>query len=169
MANDKNNNMLVADDDPTTELETLSLQPQDAKAMDQLESEENTYDIEKKVDGDAKEVSRLQFDIETLRSKLQGLEAELQSREELTSDLNAQIAELHDKVSQTENLVKVRDGTIKSLETEIRDRDEQHGNATAMLEEQLETARKAIHEVPEPPQLDHDRLVRCHRRSDGVR
>ena len=156
MANDKNNNTLVADDDPTSELETLAFHAHGAGEVDELESGENTFDFDRPETGDAKKISRLQYDIETLRAKWQGLDIELQAREELTKDLTGQVQDLRDKLERQETLVTERDRTIKSLETEIRDRDERYRNSTESLEEQLETARSAMHELPEPPPSDYD-------------
>lgn len=158
MANEKNNNMLVADDDPTSELEILALQPRDIDAAGELESGENTFDCDRRAAGEAKKISRLQYDVETLRAKWQGLEAELQAREELTSELNAQVAGLHDELGSAGTLVLERDREIKALKAELHDREQSHRSATASLEEQLEAARKAIHEIPEPPARSDDVL-----------
>ncbi len=156
MANEKNNNMLVADDDPTSELETLDLPMQAVATAGELETGESTFDIEKPVVGDARKISRLQYDVETLRSKWQGLEIELQAREALAQDLNAQIDELRDELAEKDTLIKERDREIKSLKSDISDRDELHRNSIASLEEQLESARTAIHEIPKPPALEYD-------------
>ena len=45
MTNDNNNNMLVADDDPTSELEALAFHPRDVDTAGELESGEHTFDL----------------------------------------------------------------------------------------------------------------------------
>ena len=96
MTNDKKNmNELVTDDeDPTAELEALSLQ--DVEELS--ESSAHTHDFFDKDNGahassiselksDLKNrsetIGRLQFDIEQLRSKWIGLETEIKAREDI--------------------------------------------------------------------------------------
>ena len=141
MANDnKNTNELVSeDDDPTAELEVPAFATGDAE----LESDARTYDVKEETASvhsagvsvselesdlrDRKEtISRLQFDIEQLRSKWNGLESEIRARESQTKQLNDEISSLHKSLERKEKLLRKRDSRIRNLKKEIRQRDEQH-------------------------------------------
>ena len=153
MTNEKKNiNELVSDDDQTAELEAVTFRkdhPSDARVP--LEADENTSDFSRHRSDDAKTISRLQYDIEQLRAKWLGLETEITAREELTDKLNADIEDLHDSLGRKTKLLKTRDRKIKALKSEIRVRDEQHRSVTRELKDELETTRKAVREIPEPP------------------
>ena len=141
MANEnKNTNELVAaDDDPTAELEALTIRHAFGPRDPELESDANTFDIEK-LDGEVHDgvsvanlksdlkmrsetIERLQFDIEQLHSKWLGLETEIKAREEVTSNLNAELKTAERKLERKETLLEKRDLTIKSLKAEIRERE----------------------------------------------
>lgn len=141
MANEnKNINELVADDDdPTAELEALTIRNAFGSMDPELESDANTFDIDK-LDGEihdgvsvanlksdlkmrSETIERLQFDIEQLHSKWLGLETEIKAREEITSTLNAELKSTERKLERKETLLEKRDLTIKSLKSEIRDRE----------------------------------------------
>ncbi len=181
MTNEKNNiNELVADDeDPTAELEAITFRHDRPPGEDALcESDEHTYDVEKRASGDARTIGKLQYDIEQLRAKWLGLDAEIKVREELTNKLTAEINELRETVSRKNKLLKTRDSNIKALKKEIRERDNHHRHATTELTEELERARKTSREIPEPPAKsatrieapeDHDRLVRSEAYADALR
>lgn len=117
MANEDNNiNELVSDDDPTIELETLGFEQETADNKE-LESDTGTFDTQDVAS--AETISRLQFDIEQLRSRWLGLESEIKARE-------AQTTQLQDAVGRKDKLITKRDRKIKLLKTEIRQRDEKH-------------------------------------------
>lgn len=141
MANDnKNTKELVAeDDDPTAELEALTIRHAFGPRDPDLESEASTFDIEK-LDGEVHEgvsianlrsdlkmrsetIERLQFDIEQLRSKWSGLETEIKAREEITSNLISELKSTELKLERKEALLEKRDLTIKTLKAEIRERE----------------------------------------------
>lgn len=141
MANEnKNMNKLVAeDDDPTAELEALTVRHAFGPKDPELESDANTFDIEK-LDGEVHEgvsvtnlksvlkmrsetIERLQFDIEQLHSKWLGLETEIKSREEVTSNLNSELKSAERELERKEALLGKRELTIKSLKGEIRERE----------------------------------------------
>ena len=137
MANKNNNtNELVCEsDDPTCELEELTLQHALAGTPNSADSEEeDTYDIARipgKDGGEhqdaghhaqSTEISRLQFDIEHQRSRLSGLESELRAREEITSELNQRIADLEDDAASSAELLRQREVTIDELKAENRTR-----------------------------------------------
>ncbi len=141
MANEnKNMNELVADDDdPTAELEALTVRHAFGPRNAELESDANTFDIEK-LDGEihdgvsvanlksdlkmrSETIERLQFDIEQLHSKWLGLETEIKAREEVTSNLNAELKSAERKLERKETLLEKRDQTIKSLKSEISERE----------------------------------------------
>jgi len=154
MANEKNNiNELVSDDeDPTAELEAITFR-RDTPSHERIlrESDENTAGFSAHRDEDAKTIGRLQYDIEQLRAKWLGLEAEIKAREELTNKLNAEINGLRDSVSRKTKLLKTRDQKIKLLKIEIRERDERHRRIIGELKVEAEQVRKTAREIPEPP------------------
>ncbi len=150
MANEnKNINELVSDDDdPTAELEILNFEEFDLADVEP-ESESNTYGFDKK-DGEASSsgqsipelksdlerrtqtIGRLQYDIEQLRAKWLGLETEIKAREEIVNNLLGDVDELKGAVTRKEKLLKKRTKTIRSLKSELQQRDETH----ALLEQQ---------------------------------
>ena len=141
MANDNYNiNELVADDDPTVELEIPSFARIDE---DIAESDAKTFDTEDFEDRDAsagvtvselkadllsrkETISKLQYDIQQLHTKWLGLEAEIGAREAQTAQLNEELASARDVVVQKENLITKRDVKIKSLKSEIRQHDDHY-------------------------------------------
>ena len=148
MGNDNNKiNSLVPerDDDPTSELK--SLQDPDETQMQaggELESESDTFDFERlestqELSGTSiaalrsdiksrnESISRLQFDIEQLRSRWTGLEKEIKAREELTNNLNDQLTATQTKLSHTEKLLDEREANIDSLQVELQDESAQLG------------------------------------------
>jgi chromosome segregation ATPase len=181
MTNEKNNtNELVSDDeDPTAELEAITFQQDRPPGEDRLsESDENTYDVAERANDDAKTIGKLQYDIEQLRAKWLGLDAEIKAREELTEKLNLELDELRDTVSQKTKLLKSRDLKIQALQDEIRERDEQNRNAVAELRAEVDQARQAAREIPEPPASpvsnaegngDHEQLTRSEAYADSLR
>ena len=181
MTNEKNNiNELVSDDeDPTAELEAVTFR-QGHLAGEALlrEADENTCGVAEHRDNDAKTIGKLQYDIEQLRAKWLGLEAEIKAREELTNKLTSELDGLQESVSRKTKLIKARDSKIKALKTEIRERDEYHRKNTAELTEELELARKAARQIPEPPdsatsrfdtEESHDRFARAEAYADSLR
>ena len=153
MTNENNNiNELVSDDDQTAELEAVTFRKdQPSQQHEPREGDENTSDFAEYRSDDAKTIGRLQYDIEQLRAKWLGLETEITAREELTDKLNADIEALRDSLARKAKLLKTRDRKIKALKSEIRVRDEQHRSVTKELKDELETMRKAVREIPEPP------------------
>ena len=130
---------LVADDDPTAELEALTIRHAFGPKDPDLESDANTFDIEM-LDGEVHDgvsvanlksdlktrsetIERLQFDIEQLHAKWLGLETEIKAREEVTSNLNAELKSAARKLERKETLLEKRDLTIRTLKSEIRDRE----------------------------------------------
>ena len=76
MAHDnKNTNELVAEE--TAELEALTFRQDEAPEPDTDESDDNTFDFAEYSSGESKIVRKLRYDVEQLRSKWMGLEAEL--------------------------------------------------------------------------------------------
>lgn len=156
MANEnKNINELVPngsvtdDDDPTAELEVLSFRQFESEDVE-LESDLDTYGFRKDADTDSSDgqsipelrsdlerrtetIGRLQFDIEQLRAKWLGLEAEITAREDIVNNLLGDVDELKGQVSRKDKLLKKRAKTIKSLKSDLSKRDDSH----ASLEQQL--------------------------------
>ena len=129
----KNTNELVSDDeDPTAELEAVTFRQNHPTGGSVLsESDENTCDVAERSNTDAKTIGKLQYDIEQLRAKWLGLEAEIKAREELTERLASEIEELQETVTRKTKLLKTRDSKLKALKTEIRERDQRHHNYPA--------------------------------------
>lgn len=140
----KNSNELVAeDDDPTAELEALTVRydgGHDQATGDKLmrsESEAGTHDFDGADSHDGATIAelqsdllhrsdtieRLQYDIEQLRSKWIGLETEIKAREELTSNLNTELKSSNRGLARKEKLLQKRDRAVKSLKAEIRERE----------------------------------------------
>ena len=161
MANEnKNINELVSDDDdPTAELEILSFQRFDVDDVE-LESDLNTYGFAKDEDASSsgqsipelrsdlerrtQTIGRLQYDIEQLRSKWLGLETEIRAREEIVTNLLREVDGLNGEVSRKGKLLKKRTKTIKSLKSDIRQRDEAQTSLQqqhAELKEHLDAQR----------------------------
>ena len=121
MANDNKNmnELVIEDDDPTVEFETLTdtsgfeSDPDAAPAIDKLKS-----DLQNR----AETIDRLQFDIEQLRARWTGLETEIKAREELTTELNDKLASAEEQLAQIEGLLRDRDEQIRSLKDEIDSR-----------------------------------------------
>jgi chromosome segregation ATPase len=181
MTNEKNKiNELVADDnDQTAELEAVTFrQDHPSHAHVALESEEHTSGLDKPRSTDAQTIGKLQYDIEQLRAKWLGLEAEISAREELTDRLNADIDSLRESLSRKEELLESRDRKIKALKTEIRNRHEAHRNVVTELQDEMAAVRKAVREIPEPPLSSHaqdtlandeNRLARSEAYADSLR
>ena len=181
MANEKNNiNELVADDDDqTAELEAITFRQDHPSHVDgTLESEEHTSDFDEHRSGDARTISKLQYDSEQLRAKWLGLETEIVAREELAEKLNTDIDDLRESLARKEKLLKTRDRKIKALKAEIRSRDEHHRAVTAELKDEIKATRRAVREIPEPPLSPHvqdtlasdeNRLARSEAYADSLR
>jgi len=140
MANENNKiNELVDDDDPTSELEALTWRRDtDGHVMvATVEADASTYEVEDAREEAAsvaemrsdlaersRKIERLQFDLEQLRSRWMGLEAEIKAREEITESLTRDLDETRGGLARKEKLLARRDQSIKSLKAEIRQRDE---------------------------------------------
>ena len=152
MANEKNKiNQLVSDDEPTAELEAVTFRQDHPLPARLCESDDDTFDVEQRHSGDAQTISKLRYDIEQLRAKWLGREAEIRAREEITESLNAELAGARDLLTRKEQLLKTRDRAIKSLKSEIRERDEKYRGDIVALEAQLEDLRARAHELPSEP------------------
>ena len=180
MANEKNKiNELVEDDnDPTAELEAVTFRQDHASHGALIESDDATFDVEERRSGDAQTISKLRFDIEQLRAKWLGREAEIRAREEITDALNADLAGARDSLARADKRLRARDRTIKSLKTEIRERDEKYRADMAALNAELEQLRAREHELPaepfrskqpHPPVALDERLLRTEEYADLLR
>lgn len=153
MANENNNiNELVSDEDPTSELKAMTFRRDHPSSVAvPLESEEHTSELQRKVGDDAQTISKLQYDIEQLRARWLGLQAEVKAREEVTETLTAELNELRDALALKEDLLRSRDDEIESLKSEIREQADKHRATAASLEEEIGSIRKAARVIPEPP------------------
>ncbi len=195
MANDNNNiNDLVADDDdPTVELQTLlhasDTGPEaDAKTFDGFDvplGEDGTGVTVSELKSDlrlrTKTIGKLQYDIEQLHAKWLGLETEIGARETQTEKLNSELISSQDAVQRKEKLLKERDRKIKSLKSEIRQRDDEHRQLQIQYDElQREATERAAPDI-KPETHQHDggqddggsamqlRLERSEQYADGLR
>ena len=133
---------LVSDVDPTAELDVVTFRQNFHNSGDasSAEADVHTSDFDLLDDGTATGVSieelnsdlrrrsetieRLQYDIAQLHSKWLGLEAEIKAREELTTNLNAELKSSARKLESKEKLLQKRDRSLKLLKAEIRERDQ---------------------------------------------
>jgi len=151
----KNINELVSDDeDPTAELEILSIQDDESDDSDgQSESDSHTYglgnskrvdsspgqsipELQSDLDSRTKTIGKLQYDIQQLRAKWLGLEAEISAREEIVSNLLLETSKLKKKVARKESLLKKRRQSIVDLKSEIQQQNRNYGLLTEKLEKQ---------------------------------
>ena len=159
MAKNKNNiELLVSDDledtDPTAELELLDLSQLQHTDDVELESSAQTSpfadaeedrelsELESDLEDRSKTISKLQYDIEQLRSRWIGLETEIRAREELTDRLQVENDELKQSGRRTARLLKRRNRSIRDLKAQLRDSNESEQAA-------LETADRLRVEVGE--------------------
>ena len=181
MANEKNkiNELVADDDDQTAELEAVTFrQDHPSHTDDALESEENTSDFDAHRSGDARTISKLQYDIEQLRAKWLGLETEIEAREDLAEKLNTDIDDLRASLARKDKHLKTRDRKIKALKAEIRSRDDHYRTVTEELRDEIKATRRAVREIPEPPLSSHvqdtlandeNRLARSEAYADSLR
>lgn len=133
MANDKKNikELVSEDDDPTAEFELLG----HTHEWPENPAEPSIKELKSDLQSSSETINRLQFDIEQFRAKWNGLEAEIKARQEITDRLNIEIAEAKEKLERKEKLIRKRDQSIKSLKSEIRDRNTVFGEIQTRLEE----------------------------------
>jgi predicted nucleic acid-binding Zn-ribbon protein len=116
MANEKKNmNELVIDgDEPTAGLETLEDTCGLNRAADDADAP-SLNELRTDLRDRSQTIDRLQFDIEQLRARWMGLEAELKSREALTKQLNDKLRGTEDKLAGSEKLLAEREQYIEEL------------------------------------------------------
>lgn len=163
MANENNNiNELVADDDPTVELEVGKfshvIAESDARTFDASEYNQSddssgvtVSELQSDLRSRKETIDQLQYDIQQLHTKWLGLEAEISAREAQTEKLNAELEAAEQAVSRKDQLLKKRDRSIKSLKSEIRQRDEEQrklSNQYEDLEHELAEARERAERSP---------------------
>lgn len=180
MANEKNNiNELVSDEDPTAELEAITFRQDHLPSVEApLESDEHTSDLESRVGDDAQTISKLQYDIEQLRARWLGLEAEIKAREEVTVTLTTELNELRESLALKNDLLESRETEIASLKSELHDQEARFLAAAAKQDEEIGSMRKAARSIPEPPAssatqdeepYSQNRLLRTEAYADSLR
>ena len=186
MANEKNKlKELVSDDDATAELETPTFPHE--RGNDESEVGENTCDFDEpdaSPDPRLETIEKLQFDIEQLRARWLGLEAEINAREEITQDLQQEIDDLRKQLGRKKSLIRKRDASIKSLKAEIRNRDDMHRTLEAEMraldvelaekDKQIVDEWSRMHAGRRASDVDDTRelqrqLVRTEEYADGIR
>jgi chromosome segregation ATPase len=157
MTNDKKNvNRLVDDDDdPTAELEILA--PPTGHATEALESAANTagfvaglaqsdaaHDSTETLKSDllsrSETIDRLQFDMEVLRAKWQGLATEIKARDEHAGRLNDELKLARKEAQDAQQQLEKRDHNIRSLNLQVQQREEAYQG----LADELATLRQDI-------------------------
>jgi len=167
MANDKKNinELVIDDDDPTAELETLALKQLLPEADgDQLEvaakthgfrNEANTNnsaeigELESELEARSETIGRLQFEMEQLRSKWQGLETEYEAREEITKRQNSNLEAFHTKLAKKSKVLKKRNQSIKALKSEIRERKSEYNKLRTSIDDIAKAASESPRDVPD--------------------
>ncbi len=166
MTNNKKNinELVISDDDPTVELETLVLQ-QSFVADDSRSAADGANDDAMSghvSDPNTRSASihRLQFDMEQFRAKWLGLATEIQTREQISEKLNNELIELQKELSRKIELLEKRDQKIGTLESKLR----QHDDAQILAEHagRLASDEKQIQEL-------HERFVQAEKYADQLR
>jgi len=161
MANDKNNinELVINDDDPTAELETLSLEqvlPEFGSSQSEVAAKTHGFQKETNADRSAaitalkselaarsETIDRLQFDIEQLRLKWRGLETEYKAREEITNRQNSDLEAIRTKLANRNRLLKKRNLYIRALKTEIRNRNGEYNKLQASIDNLAKAATES--------------------------
>ena len=180
MANNKNNiNELVSNEDPTAKLEAITFRQDHLSSVEEpLESDEHTSGLERKVGDDAQTISKLQYDIEQLRARWLGLQAEIQAREEVTVTLTTELNELRECLGLKNALLDSREAEIESLKFELQEQEARYLAAAARQEEKIGSMRKAARSIPKPPPssstqddepFSQNRLLRTEAYADSLR
>lgn len=159
MANENKNikELVSEDDDPTAELEILSLPVDESDdSIEPSESDSHTHglahskrvestlgqsipELQSDLESRTKTIGKLQYDIQQLRAKWLGLEAEISAREEIVNNLLKETSKLKKKVARKDSLLKKRRESVITLKSEIRKHNEDYGLLKARLEEQEST------------------------------
>jgi chromosome segregation ATPase len=166
MANEKNNTNELAstDADATAEVEQLTSPHLREDGDAELEADADTCRFEyaprtpsdtvARLRSELRELSetvgRLNYDIEQLKARRKGLEAEVLAREEVTTRLNAELSELEALLEDKEGQLCERDDKIAALEAGIRRRDEDLAAAIAangQLQSDIEAEKEAFAEI----------------------
>ena len=148
------------DDDPTLELvepEDSAPAPTDAKT--DPESGASTFDADDTPhtdDGPSQNIStlqsdlhtrnesisKLQFDIELLRSRWTGLEKEIRAREQLTENVNAELTSTRTRLANAERALEKGQSEIGSLRESIETKDSELQRIATGLEEETSAAEQ---------------------------
>ena len=151
MANENNNaNELVStDDDVTAELQELTLQQVLTQSVTEpeLEDDADTFEFERMpgrqkgvevlsadLKSRAERIERLQYDLEALRLRFNGLTSEVRAREEITRDLQRELADTQEKLTTRNRQLQQRDRSNRELKAEIRERQSQYQERLNELE-----------------------------------
>jgi chromosome segregation ATPase len=139
MAGDKKNiiELVNDDDDPTAELNALVPPPSAVDteseaaantagyakdAEDSAQPEIALADLKSDLMSRSETIDRLQYDLELLRAKWQGLATEVQAREQHANKLNIELRNSKQALQRKKELVKERDDEVRALKSEIKQR-----------------------------------------------
>lgn len=119
MTNDNKNinELVIDDDDPTVELESLA-DTFDFGPEPRDDDFASSSELRSELRNRAATIERLQYDIEQLRARRTGLETELRERDELTRELNAKLAGAEEQLSRRERLLRTRDRQLETLQND---------------------------------------------------
>ena len=171
MANEnKNTKQLVSpDSDATAELQELTLQEVLTRSVPnhELEDDADTFEFERmpgqgrnadvrivsaELDARHERINQLQFDLEQLRSRFNGLQTEVSAREEITADLQQELDSTRERLAAREKLLQQRDRSIKELKAEIREREtaaHEQRQELSLVTEERDTANERLLEIQE--------------------
>lgn len=172
MTNDKKNiKSLVsdADDDPTAELEIIRADGLAQLPDGELESEANTFDcdevessddevdvrilrLRKEVRSRDESIGRMQFDIEQLRARWNGLDKEIQVREQLTDKLNIELRTTKSALASTERELSRSKDELRERERQLRKLESSATDDKA----KVELLESRLHELEKQARLDEE-------------
>jgi len=158
MTNESNkiNELVDSEDDPTFEVEEREVDAVTAKraattTAPQLESEDRTFDVaslrrdhsnaaateqlRSELMQRASKAERLEYDFEQLHSKWLGLQAELRTREELSTNLAEELRSVRRELRKSARTCAAQEELINNLKGRLQERDEEFRNLEKVLEQ----------------------------------
>jgi len=204
MANDNNKiNVLVSqpDDDTTATLAVARHLRRTAQCDDaELEADAKTFDVDKFATGKIPEgesvaalketlaqrsetIDQLQYEIEQLRAKWNGLNRELEAREEIAANIGDEFSATRIRLRDTEQELQKQNDKIESMRSDMEDASEREKRLLDEAEQQRDDADKEIeffrHQIAEQAGLlasnaheirdVHEQIARTEKYADALR
>ncbi|MDH4047760.1 MAG: FHA domain-containing protein [Gammaproteobacteria bacterium] len=149
--------LVSSDDDPTAELEVLDRVSGEHFPDQELEADAKTFDCDydeiraDEPSGDVaflrrqirlrdESIDRLQFDIEQLRARWNGLDKEIKVREKLTDNVNSELRQARNELAATKRGLAARESEVDALFAKVS----QHEKSAAEFEKLSETLRDSV-------------------------